>query len=64
MCNLKALKPADDYISLRRQFLALKHLAMCMQDELKLYREQRTAACWEEWKDAPEYQPLSSTQQG
>ncbi len=48
--HLERLRPADDYVTLRRQFLALKRLAMCMQARIAPNRGGPEEG-WEEWRD-------------
>lgn len=41
--SLETVKPADDYASLRRQFMSLKSLAVCLQEQLRHLQAERHA---------------------
>lgn len=41
--SLETVKPADDYATLRKQFMSLKSLAFCLQEQLRHLQAERHA---------------------
>lgn len=39
--SLEMVKPADDYTTLRKQFMALKMLSLCLQEQLRQLQAER-----------------------